>query len=382
MLSDLLNSIQVRVITYNVLCSHLAPAHRFRNCKPENLEANTRLERVKSKLDKETSVRAICCLQEVGMQWCSELHSFFAARDYVMVHTLYGRDDANFMGVCIAFPRDKFAMIECDIVRTADTKPWPVPPVVAVPAPSVLGVLKNLVATPLATLSAFLLRAWKLPMSLWNSITSLSRPSFPPLTNMLGQQQDCWEMSRRRQNQQILLRLRPRQPDGTPDPRKPSFCVSTYHMPCVFWDQRVMTIHSTLAARYVQRKAGSDPYILAGDFNIKPFSGAYSLLTQGKLDAAHPDHPPPRQDDPWKMELEEGMESAYAKVQGREPDFTNYAQINREEPFIDCIDYIFHKPGMKAITCDMLPGRAVARGPFPTADEPSDHILLGAEYEI
>ena len=29
------------------------------------------------------------------------------------------------------------------------------------------------------------------------------------------------------------------------------FCVATYHMPCVFWDQRVMLIHTVLVAQKV-----------------------------------------------------------------------------------------------------------------------------------
>jgi len=30
-----------------------------------------------------------------------------------------------------------------------------------------------------------------------------------------------------------------------------AFCVATYHMPCVFWDQRVMVIHSALVSQKV-----------------------------------------------------------------------------------------------------------------------------------
>lgn len=44
-----------RVATYNILCSHLAEPTRFPLCSPENLDAPTRLNRIKHKLDAEVS---------------------------------------------------------------------------------------------------------------------------------------------------------------------------------------------------------------------------------------------------------------------------------------------------------------------------------------
>lgn len=42
-----------RVATYNILCSHLAEPSRFPLCSPKDLDAPTRLKRVKHKLDPE-----------------------------------------------------------------------------------------------------------------------------------------------------------------------------------------------------------------------------------------------------------------------------------------------------------------------------------------
>ncbi len=39
--------------------------------------------------------------------------------------------------------------------------------------------------------------------------------------------------------------------DGIADAGGSVFCVATYHMPCVFWDQRVMLIHTVLVAQKV-----------------------------------------------------------------------------------------------------------------------------------
>lgn len=44
-----------RVATYNILCSHLAEPDRFPMCDPKNLDAPTRLTKVKQKLDREVS---------------------------------------------------------------------------------------------------------------------------------------------------------------------------------------------------------------------------------------------------------------------------------------------------------------------------------------
>jgi endonuclease/exonuclease/phosphatase family metal-dependent hydrolase len=42
------------------------------------------------------------------------------------------------------------------------------------------------------------------------------------------------------------------------------------------------------------------PYVLAGDFNIKPHSPVYSLLTQGSLPADCPEHiEPSHVGDTW-----------------------------------------------------------------------------------
>lgn len=69
------NKMDFRVATYNILCSHLAEPTRFPQCSPRNLDAPTRLNRVKHKLDAEVSfavVRARPCwllAQDGGGGW-------------------------------------------------------------------------------------------------------------------------------------------------------------------------------------------------------------------------------------------------------------------------------------------------------------------------
>ena len=76
-------------------------------------------------------------------------------------------------------------------------------------------------------------------------------------------------------------------------------------------------------------------------------------------------------------------QSAYQQAYGREPDFTNYAQLFDDEPFIETIDYIFvSNQGVDVVACKPLPNRSEAKGPFPTREEPSDHILIAAELRV
>lgn len=73
---------KIRVVSYNVLSSHLASPSHFTQLNPEHLDAATRLPKVLVKLEKEMlrveERSTIFCLQEVSYQWAGALHTFFA----------------------------------------------------------------------------------------------------------------------------------------------------------------------------------------------------------------------------------------------------------------------------------------------------------------
>lgn len=52
---------QFRVVTYNILSSHLADSARFPECEPGHLDAEVRLKRVMAKLKKEVNEGANVC---------------------------------------------------------------------------------------------------------------------------------------------------------------------------------------------------------------------------------------------------------------------------------------------------------------------------------
>ena len=92
--------------------------------------------------------------------------------------------------------------------------------------------------------------------------------------------------------------------------------------------------------------------------------------------------PVPPEGEKWTTSLKYPMRSAYKVVNGTEPDFTNFAQIKDDPPFIDTLDYIFISQSVEVSEVMPLPHRSEVKGPFPAPDEPSDHILLAATLRI
>jgi hypothetical protein len=219
----------IRVCSYNVLCSHLSAPSHFRSCKPENLDPSNRLKKILEKLDNEVKQGAICCLQEVSMTWSGDFHKFFLDRDYYFMPSLYGSAFSNYMGIGIAFPRSLYTLVHTETRCVAESKQLQLAP-----------------TKPLAMLN-------KLPYLLWVGFTGLLRRSWQLVTRTMqfvglmrkphpfvtDQDKCCWEVSLDRRNTLIFLRLQEKTAaPGQQSPR--SFCVATYHMPCVFWDERVM----------------------------------------------------------------------------------------------------------------------------------------------
>lgn len=192
---------------------------------------------------------------------------------------------------------------------------------------------------------------------------------------------DAWEISERRSNQFIAIRLENRNRE---EGAKASFWIANYHMPCSFREPMVMTIHSEMVAKRIQSLAETtkDSYILAGDFNILPESSHYGLLTTGTFDKKDPSYPPNKFGVHWESTIE-GMRSAYADFNGQESDFTNYAfNEGSEECFIGTLDYIFLSDSWKVTKVGALEHRDDVNGPFPNDKEPSDHVLIAADLEL
>ena len=341
----------LRVATYNVLSSHLGGPDHFRRCDPAALAASARLPKVLAKLARECDKEAVICLQEVSTSWAGPLYAFFAARGYAFVPSFYGQPSNGYMGCGLAYKTAKYTLDAVNISRLSDSRSWPRPP-----RPT--GLRARLAS---AVAGSVLGRMWRAALN--------RKPS-----------EDAFAFSRNRYNTIVYAALTDKQSGG-------SFGVSTYHMPCAFWNPPAMTIHAALAAQktaaLARKPDGSSlPYILAGDFNITPRSPQYALLTTGELpgDAAGADatpaYPP---GDGWRAEVQP-LRSALAEAHGAEPAFTNYVCVKEEPEFVETLDYVFVSPDVEVAGADALPVSTEGLGgPLPSAEEPSDHLLLAAD---
>lgn len=114
----------VRIVSYNVLSSHLASPSHFTTLNPDHLDAKKRLPVVLQKLNAQIQLeedgqqqQSIVCLQEVSYEWAGSLHTYFAKHNYHFVTALYGKKFNNYMGVGIAVPLQKYKVLDVDIVR-------------------------------------------------------------------------------------------------------------------------------------------------------------------------------------------------------------------------------------------------------------------------
>lgn len=309
-------------------------------------------------MKKEISLGAVIGLQEISNEWAGKLSAFFSQHQYHFFTALYGRQFNGFMGVGIAVPYEKYDVLDVDF----------------------------------CTLGALLPMPKKSPPGF---LTGLFEKCFGG-----PQKLSSWEAANQRNNRMVSVVLKPRgegncQETVTEKSTASAFSVSTYHMPCAFRDPQMMVLHCALAsqrARSVAEKAGGGkclPYTLIGDFNIKPKSTMYRILTEGDInEPSNPEIPVVPQECNWNMNITP-MQSAYyeasrnMKGAGEEPNFTNYAMTASDsEPFIDTLDYIFLSKEWNVKSVENLPHRDDVDGPLPTRDEPSDHILLSATISL
>lgn len=239
----------IRICTYNVLSSHLSQPDWFSSCAPEHLNPTNRLQKLQLKLEEEMEIKSIICLQEVSQLWSGKLHVFFAKNNYYFIHCLYGNKMNNYMGVGIAIPIDQYIIKDSNTVRIGDMRSLPREKKSQSNSLSLLQKLK---------------KVWGI------FFPSPYSPS----------KKDIWQESLDRKNQLVAVTVKDKR-------NSRSFIVATYHMPCIFQIPAIMSIHCSLSAKYIQdlsKRQDNIPFIFCGDFNIKPDSQQYKLLTNGTLD--------------------------------------------------------------------------------------------------
>ena len=187
--------------------------------------------------------------------------------------------------------------------------------------------------------------------------------------------------------------------------------VSTTHIPWskVYWDVQSLQVSLMLSKiAEIAHKHQSNAYILCGDFNRKPQSELYQLITSGKLTQSQreiflssdkklivPKPDPTRcvtvneslstETQPYYRVFEqyysipEPMRSAYATVLGAEPRFTFHADSQ------GCMDYIFYNPaGINAVGALDIPSEEAvcSEVALPNSVMPSNHISIKAGFKL
>ena len=350
-----------RVVTFNVLTPHYCDLVSYPQCSSVAVDPEARYEVLLQKLNKEIASRSVICLQEVCQGWHNRLLPLFHANEYHFIGCNYGHQKSGYMGLAVAIPQDLFRVSDCEIVRVSDTFRFP-----RLPRSWIVHLYRR--GLSLTTWMVNLFTSWFIP--------SMSVSVYTDSNDM--------EQASRRQNQQIMLRLCHKETGK-------SVVLGNYHMPCEFARPNVMHLHVAMSTnalrRFAQKQLPSEPpspsppVLFLGDFNLKPDSDSYQLMTTGSLPPdvlgsalkAMPGLPP------TALTVTAPMISAYAHLRGTEPTFTNYAYSRRGGTFHGCLDYIWISKGVQVEEVIELPETIEeSGGPFPTHSEPSDHLMLGA----
>ncbi|CAH6419975.1 Endonuclease/exonuclease/phosphatase family protein [uncultured virus] len=392
--------IMVSVVQYNILSSKLAAPDYYIKCDPNHLKSKYRLQKIKERLCSFISSDAIICLQEIPQSWVGALHDVFAANKYSFITSLYGNFTNDYMGVGIAYPLNRYHAEDTSVVHVGASIPVPRKKLENFLWRAYDPFYINLYQALLCCLTKWkflfcLLLAWIL-RGIRTSQTQSNSWIYQLLKRCFGWSYhwaenfnkppfDAWSYSNKRPNTVIMTKLT----DMTSNQK---FTVATYHMPCAYWEPKVLTTHTIEVFKIVQRYAAGIPLIFAGDFNFNPASHQYNIVTSG-IDPSslgsvikHPDHPDVSALGMiWDQKIIP-MSSAYKTAHGSEPPFTTqtYTKVSKSI-FKDTLDYIFYV-GSKPCS-DLVVGAWTVSSVevikdvegtviCPNEHEPSDHLPL------
>lgn len=346
-----MSSYDFGVVSYNLLSDGLCSAEVHLNARDDNrvVDPKRRFSLVLKKFD-ELSCDDIICMQEVSRNWECKLRQYFYEKDYTFIPSSYGNNCNGYMGVAIAFNNKQYRMRSSNIQRVGDLVPK----------------LKE--STGWGTWTGV-----QMARAIQSACRYLSGSKLECLESYL--EEPFQKIAEKRFNTILTVELVRVEDHGESEP----FCVSTYHMPCIFRNQKVMVTHALLALRHALEISDSRPLIFAGDFNSQPTDPVYDLYCKG-WDHTFEKHPDLYDIFRCLPQLNPGtrVKSVYAEC-GGEPEYTNRV-ITKHNPscFEGTLDYIFYHGDVNPIIVDLVV--CPKDRYFPNLEEPSDHLMIGARF--
>lgn len=336
----------ISIVQYNILCSKLATPIFYPKCNPADLDDAKRFNLTKTKLLDHIKTNSIICLQEVPQSWLRNFNDFFTSNKYIFMPCLYGNFNNDYMGVALAYPINTYQSEDTTIINIGST----LEKVPYVPLTIIERLIRFIIN--LMFLLFFYLGIFK---SLYDKY---EKSKF-----------DIWDYSAKRGNCVLMTKLYNIKTNS-------KIVISSYHMPCVFWEPKIVTIHTIALMKIIQNFAGDIPIILGCDANFTPDSYQYNIMTTGNIDVMHPEH---YWNNGEKLNLIK-LKSAYNTIRGSEPLYTNQTfNKNCTSIFSATIDYIFYSDNITPISIEELPNLSKDTI-LPNENEPSDHLLLQASF--
>jgi endonuclease/exonuclease/phosphatase family metal-dependent hydrolase len=145
------------------------------------------------------------------------------------------------------------------------------------------------------------------------------------------------------------------------------FAVSTCHLPCSYNNIEVMNTFVAFLFQHTYKFSEGYPYIIAGDFNFKPYDPSFLYAVTGKLQGKRDFY------KEWSFELPRPMKEVLSTYYPTKTLWTNRKIENDGTLFQERLDYIFTTPefSIEDVFCVGIEDKETM-----TMTEPSDHLLV------
>ena len=358
----IISSMQFEIVTYNILTDKYCTADTYCHTEEEALDFDKRWGLLKEKLGEKITSQAVICLQEVSHAWLHKLLPYFSSNGYFCVYDNYGNFYNGWMGVMIAVPMFKYKIIETKIVNIGHELSKVSQ---RIERRALMPYVPKVVSNIIKYFAVGCDRAIK---------------HLRPSSSSSSSTPDDWGYAIGKNNSLLCVIL---QNAGK------AVCIGTYHMPCSYKTTTSSAAHSAMLFQQLSRLAGDIPFLLVGDFNLKPDSPIYERLmakgvrTLGDLI----DIPDKYLVNEWLPSINVNISSAYKTVNGTEPVYTTNCHVKDSEQFTGTLDYIFYSEGsengekmLEPLSVDALPDDTSIC--YPNSTEPSDHLMIGATFKL